>query len=31
VKRYQHESFKYRWSTSLQKEVLDKLEKINLY
>ncbi len=31
VKRYQHESFKYRWSTSLQKEVLDKLEKINLH
>jgi hypothetical protein len=28
VSRYQHESDKYRWSTSLEKEVLVKLRKI---
>ena len=28
VSRYQHESYKYRWSTGLEKEVLAKLRKI---
>jgi hypothetical protein len=28
VERYKHESYKYRWSTSLNKEVIKKLEKI---
>ncbi|MFN7714523.1 MAG: hypothetical protein ACK5QS_03455 [Pseudanabaenaceae cyanobacterium] len=28
VSRYQHESYKYRWSTGLEKEVLVKLRKI---
>ncbi|MGK7881413.1 MAG: hypothetical protein AB4060_15145 [Crocosphaera sp.] len=28
VSPYKHKEFKYRWSTSLQKKVLDKLEKI---
>jgi hypothetical protein len=28
VSRYQHESYKYRWSTSLEKNVLAKLRKI---
>jgi serine/threonine protein kinase len=28
VSRYQHESYKYRWSTGLEKEVLTKLRKI---
>ncbi len=28
VSRYQHESYKYRWSTSLEKEVLVKLREI---
>jgi hypothetical protein len=28
IERYKHESYKYRWSTSLNKEVIKKLEKI---
>ncbi|NJL83546.1 MAG: hypothetical protein HC890_12435 [Chloroflexaceae bacterium] len=28
VSRYQHESYKYRWSTGLEKEVIVKLKKI---
>jgi hypothetical protein len=28
VSRYQHESYKYRWSTGLEKEVIAKLNKI---
>ncbi len=28
VSRYQHENYKYRWSTGLEKEVLEKLKKI---
>ncbi|MFM2313193.1 MAG: hypothetical protein RLZZ04_2469 [Cyanobacteriota bacterium] len=28
VERYKHESYKYRWSTGLKKEVIEKLEKI---
>lgn len=30
VSRHKHRKLKYRWSEGLQKEALDKLEKMNL-